>query len=134
MLQSETGLKMDGKQFAQLSRKIGQLDKRLEKHAHVAAKADQLERDVEAMKVTVAGIMDTIATNHTVAIEARELAKVAADNSDEIIAVLKHAKGVGGFVAKHGPRVIAFAIGSLVASGAIGEKWGGLLRTLFGVS
>lgn len=133
-MQVETGLKMDAKQFSQIKRQIGQLSTKLEKHDKLAAKTDLLENELRNMKTTVATIMETIDSNHKVALEARELAKVAADNSDEIIAVLKHAKGVGGFVAKHGPRVIAFVIGSLVASGAIGETWGGLLRNLFGVS
>ncbi len=57
--------------------------------------------------------------------------KEAAENSRELLAIVTATKGVGAFFKKHGGRLVAFGIGSLAASGVLGETWAGLLRGLF---
>lgn len=53
------------------------------------------------------------------AVEAKNYAHKAANASAEAVMLLTAAKGVGGFIAKHGPRVIAAIAGILAYKGFI---------------
>lgn len=44
-------------------------------------------------------------------------AQEAADNSRELLAIANAARGVGGFLKKHGPRIIAFGTGAAATLG-----------------
>lgn len=56
------------------------------------------------------------------------------NNTDEILLLVKHTKSVGGFLARHGPRIIAFILGGFVLSGKIGAETATLFKNLFGFS
>ena len=53
------------------------------------------------------------------------------NNTDEILAVVTGAKSVGGFVVKHGPRVMSFAVGGLTMFGFITADMGQKILALF---
>ena len=52
---------------------------------------------------------------------------------DDILGMMTAAKTVGGFVRKHGPRVLAFLIGAGVATGKISAETGQNFLHLFGL-
>lgn len=71
-----------------------------------------MEHEIETIK------QDT-KENGVVATEARIYALKAAENSAEAVMLLSAAKGVGGFIAKHGPRIIAAVVGIMAYKGFI---------------
>lgn len=56
----------------------------------------------------------------------------AAENTDEILAVMTAAKSVGGFLKKHGPRAISFAFGLAAAAGVGNPKVIAFVQGFFG--
>ena len=64
-------------------------------------------------------------TNHALIVDNTE-------KTQEILDIVAHAKGVGAFVRKHGPRLVAFVVGSLVASGRLGEPMAQLIKQFIG--
>lgn len=63
--------------------------------------------------------------------EAVACAREAAENSKAVIDLMEQAKGVAGFFAKHGPRMIAFATGLLAAAGIGNPEVIAFLQTFF---
>jgi hypothetical protein len=73
------------------------------------------------------------AAAHDAATKAATAAQTAADNTETLIAIANAAKGVGGFLAKHGPRVIAFATGAAATLGIGNPKLLSFIAKFFGV-
>jgi hypothetical protein len=65
------------------------------------------------------------------AIKAKLYAHEAADTSKEAVMLLTAAKGVGGFVAKHGPRFVAAIAGVLAYKGLIDTNLAAQLAGIF---
>lgn len=57
----------------------------------------------------------------------------AAENTDEILAVMTAAKSIGGFAKKHGPRAISFAFGLAAAAGVGNPAVMNFIKGFFGV-
>lgn len=66
-------------------------------------------------------------------LNAADCAKIAADNSAELLAVWKATKGTAAFLKKHGPRIIAFGTGLAAAGGFGNLKILHFLQTFFAV-
>lgn len=64
--------------------------------------------------------------------EAVECSRKAAENSETIIDIVNGAKGVAGFFAKHGPRIIAFGVGLMSAAGLGNPQVMAFLASFFG--
>ena len=64
--------------------------------------------------------------------EAAHCAREAAENSATIISIMEGAKGVAGFVAKHGPRFVAFGVGLMAAAGMGNPEVLAFLQAFFG--
>ena len=78
----------------------------------LALRVSALEKGFSDMSTKVESIEEQ-------AIKAKIYAHEAADKSAQAVVLLTAAKGVGGFVAKHGPRVIAGVVGVLAYKGLI---------------
>ncbi len=69
---------------------------------------------------------------HSIALQAASSAKTAADNTSELLAIANAAKGVGGFLVKHGPRMVAFGTGILATLGIGNPKVLQFVQNFFG--
>lgn len=83
-------------------------------------------KDISALALRVSALEKGFADMETVvkeakteAIEAKIYAHKAADASSEAVLLLTAAKGVGGMLAKHGPRFVAAIVGILAYKGFI---------------
>lgn len=65
------------------------------------------------------------------AVEAKIYAHKAADASAEAVMLLSAAKGLGGFVAKHGPRIVAAIVGVAAYKGFIDTDLAAQLAQFF---
>lgn len=66
------------------------------------------------------------------AISAKLYAHQAADASAEAVTLLKAAKGVGGFIGKHGPRIVAAIVGIMAYKGLIDTNLAAQVGAIFG--
>lgn len=93
-----------------------------------------------AMEKSMASSVTAIAELKTLAQQDKEIrAKNAillasnADKLDNILGFMSHARSVGGFARRHGPRAVAFGVGLLVASGKLTPEWAQKILHLFGL-
>ena len=96
----------------------------------VHVSADHGER-IFALEGRMSSVEQAARNAATLAATAAANAKVAADNTDEILAVLTTAKGAVGFVKKHGPRFVSFGVGIFAAFGYTNPKLNAVLHTIF---
>lgn len=93
---------------------------------------DLLKR-VTAMETALKVQGSQIASLEALAKADAELRRANAEKLDTLLAFTTHAKSIGGFMRKHGPRFIAFAIGVAIAKGWITAENGGNFLHLFGL-
>lgn len=91
-----------------------------------------LEKGFAVMESKIKDVEQTLKHTDKTAVEARLYASEAAANSAEAVAMLSAAKGVGGFIAKHGPRVIAAIVGVMAYKGLIDTNLASQLAQIFG--
>lgn len=85
-----------------------------------------LERRVRTLESKVTTIESTLETVKT------SSAKAATD-TDEILAVLRGAKSMGGFIRKQAPRLVTFGVGIAIALGWVSAETGRSISVLLGV-
>ena len=105
---------------------------------HVNRRLRELETSMSDMRATVRDIYAAVAANQQTANLAKDLSEKAAncsekavEVSEDIRAILQTAKGVGGFLAKHGPRIVAAAVGMAIYAGVIDGDLGKIVTSLF---
>lgn len=95
-------------------------------------------KDVSALSLRVSALEkgfndmnDKIKTVERETVEAKLYAHKAADASAEAVVLLSAAKGLGGFVAKHGPRVVAGIVGVMAYKGLIDTNLASQVAQIF---
>jgi hypothetical protein len=96
----------------------------------VVSSPDHGER-IFALEGRMSSVERAATSAATLAATAAANAKVAADNTDQILAFMTAAKGTVGFVKKHGPRFVAFGVGIMSAFGYSNPKLNAVLHTIF---
>lgn len=96
----------------------------------VIVTADHGER-IFALEGRMTSVEQSARSAATLAATAAANAKVAADNTDQILAFMTAAKGTAAFAKKHGPRFVAFATGIFAAFGYSNPKLNAVLHTIF---
>ena len=92
---------------------------------------DRLSHRVTQMERSMETLQHDVRANQEIAEQALESAKVAAENTAQLLAIANATKGAAAFFTKHGPRIIAFLTG-LLAAGEIGDpKIISFLQTFF---
>lgn len=92
-----------------------------------------IEARLDALEKALPEVQLMASAAHTAAQQAANAAKVAADNTSELLAITNAAKGVGGFLTKHGPRIVAFATGSAATLGIGNPKLLAFVQNFFAV-
>jgi hypothetical protein len=80
----------------------------------------------------VAALENRMTTVEAVAAVAAENAKVAAENSVEILAIVNATKGAAAFAKKHGPRFVSFVTGGLAVLGIGNPDFWRYVQAFFG--
>jgi hypothetical protein len=98
-------------------------------------KVESEMREVQKAVVDIKQSANTVAVitekNGEIATKALLYAHEAADNSRQAVVLLEVTKGVGGVLAKHGPRVIAAIIGIVAYKGLIDGGLAEKLKQIF---
>lgn len=98
----------------------------------LTGRVSYLESGLMDMKQTLRHFEATVKHADKTALEAKVAALEAAANSDKAVVLLSAATGVGGFIAKHGPRFVAAVLGILVYRGAVSADLAAQIGSIFG--
>lgn len=90
-----------------------------------------VEARLSALEAALPEVHAVALAAHTAATSAATAAQTAADNTSELLALANAAKGVGGFLVKHGPRIVAFGTGILATLGIGNPKLIAFVQNFF---
>lgn len=127
---SESVVTSDGAEMSALELRLSAVEKlqrqNLPKFNGLLRRMTKVEKAVNLQTVAIAEIKTANASAETVR-------AAMSQKLDEIYVLISGAKSVGGFVRKHGPRVIAFVVGIAVARGYVTSEIATNFLHLFGL-
>lgn len=98
----------------------------------LTGRVSYLESGLMDMKQTLRHFEQTVKHADKTALEAKVAALEASANSAQAVTLLSAATGIGGFIAKHGPRFVAAVLGILVYRGAVSADLATQIGAIFG--